>query len=232
MSVYSTVGADDSDSDSEVAALRGASAGDSDSAGAAPRKPSGRGERHVYQTCFFFGGMVLYAQRIGMAVGLVRMQSVYNWDKPTQGLILSAFFLGYALLQVPAGWASQRYGGARCITVSVCGASVLSLLVPAAVEISPLALFALRLGQGLLQAPFYSACFAMWSYWAPPAERSRLSCAAQIGGYLGTLIFGAASGWQCDHTEIPLIGGWEGIFYLHVRPLGPSAASCFAHPPA
>lgn len=106
-----------------------------------------------------------------------------------------------------------------------------------AVRYSPYALFIVRVGQGLLQAPFYSACFAMWSHWAPPAERSRLSAQAQIGGYSGTLIFGALSGWQCDRAftsslwrflglvsdrmlaiaepELPLIGGWEGVFYLH-----------------
>lgn len=109
----------------------------------------------------------------------------------------------------------MRFGGVRCITASVLGASLLSLLVPVAANHSLRALFAVRLGQGLLQAPFYSAAFAMWSHWAPPAERSRLSAQAQIGGYAGTLIFGAFAGWQCDQPQLFLLGGWEGVFYLH-----------------
>jgi MFS family permease len=65
-----------------------------------------------------------------MAVGIVRMQSIYSWDKEVQGLILSAFFLGYAVLQIPAGYIAVRFGGVRCISASVLGASLLSLLVP------------------------------------------------------------------------------------------------------
>jgi hypothetical protein len=201
---------DGSDSDTELSAL-GAAGG---SRGPAPRPP-GMGERHAIMVCFFFGGMILYAQRAGMAVGIVRMQSIYNWDKELQGMILSAFFLGYAVLQIPAGYIAVRFGGVRCITASVLGASLLSLLVPAAVNYSPYALFLVRVGQGLLQAPFYSAAFAMWSHWAPPVERSRLSAQAQIGGYAGTLIFGGLAGWQCDQPELFIIGGWEGVFYLH-----------------
>ena len=57
-------------------------------------RPKGVGERHVIMLCFFFGGLILYAQRAGMAVGIVRMQSVFGWDKGQQGMLLSAFFLG------------------------------------------------------------------------------------------------------------------------------------------
>ncbi len=56
--------------------------------------PKGIGERHVIMVCFFFGGLILYAQRAGMAVGIVRMQSIFGWDKSQQGMLLSAFFLG------------------------------------------------------------------------------------------------------------------------------------------
>ena len=32
----------------------------------------------------------------------------FNWDKPTQGLILSSFFWGYLLTQIPSGWISNK----------------------------------------------------------------------------------------------------------------------------
>ena len=59
----------------------------------APR-PKGIGERHVIMVCFFFGGLILDAQRAGMAAGIVRMQSIFGWNKEQQGMLLSAFFLG------------------------------------------------------------------------------------------------------------------------------------------
>ena len=57
-------------------------------------RPKGMGERHVIMVCFFFGGLILYAQRAGMAVGIVRMQAIFGWGKGQQGMLLSAFFLG------------------------------------------------------------------------------------------------------------------------------------------
>ena len=79
--------------DTELAGLRDTATSDGLGAPVAAR-PKGTGERHVIMVCFFFGGMILYAQRAGMAVGIVRMQSVFGWDKAQQGMLLSAFFLG------------------------------------------------------------------------------------------------------------------------------------------
>lgn len=185
-----------------------------ESAPARATRPHGCGERHVYATAMFTGAMVLYAQRAGMAVSIVRMQSVFGWSKETQGLLLSAFFLGYTALQIPTGLLATRSGGARLVGISVLATSTLSIIVPTAIRHSFSALFLLRFLQGLAQAPFFSAQMALFSRWAPPSERSRLGAQAQIGGHLGTLIFGGLSGWQCDHEDIVLIGGWEGVFYL------------------
>jgi MFS family permease len=176
---------------------------------------SGMGRRHLYGIAMFCGALVLYAQRAGMAVGIVRMQSLFGWGKQTQGLILSGFYVGYMALQVPAGYLASRFGGSRMLCASVLATSLLALLAPVAARSSAWALFGLRLLQGVAQAPYFSASYALCASWSPPAERTRLGSAAQLGGYCGTVISTMLSGWQCDRPDVPLVGGWEGIFYLH-----------------
>jgi hypothetical protein len=46
-------------------------------------------------------GGIGYAQRAALAVSIVRLQSIFGWDKILQGQILSSFFLGYMVCQIP-----------------------------------------------------------------------------------------------------------------------------------
>ena len=56
----------------------------------------------------------------------------------------------------------------------------------------------------------------LWSTWAPPAERSRLSAIPQVGGYVGTIVQLAIAGFQIDHPELgSWLGGWPGVFYFN-----------------
>jgi MFS family permease len=39
-------------------------------------------------------------------------------------------------------------------------------------------------------------------------------CMSQVGGYVGQMLAGLLAGWQCDNPAVPLVGGWQGVFYL------------------
>lgn len=68
----------------------------------------------------------------------------------TQSLILSGFFYGYLIPQIPAGWISGRFGGK--VTVGVCMglASILTLLIPVLARLSALAVFTARVLIGII----------------------------------------------------------------------------------
>ena len=55
-----------------------------------------------------------------------------EWDKTTQGWVLSAFFYGYLITQVPSGIIAGRYGGKRVVLVSLSLYSVTNMLIPVA----------------------------------------------------------------------------------------------------
>lgn len=55
-----------------------------------------------------------------------------EWSKTTQGWVLSAFFYGYLVSQVPCGILAGRFGGKRVMLYGVSLFGVTTLLVPLA----------------------------------------------------------------------------------------------------
>lgn len=54
----------------------------------------------------------------------------FDWDMQTQSVVLSSFFWGYVILQIPAGELAAKFGGSVLITISVAVNSAVSLLIP------------------------------------------------------------------------------------------------------
>lgn len=56
----------------------------------------------------------------------------FDWQHSVQAVILSSFFWGYIVLQVPAGELATRFGGKVLFTISVSVNSLLSMIIPTA----------------------------------------------------------------------------------------------------
>lgn len=77
---------------------------------------------------------------------------VYNWDQSQRGLVLSSFFWGYVVTQVPAGMLAQRYGPKLFLMAGVVGCSLLTIVTPLVAAWGGWRLMcALRVGEGLFQ---------------------------------------------------------------------------------
>lgn len=55
---------------------------------------------------------------------------IYDWDKKTQGVILSSFFWGYMMMQIPAGVLAKKYGGKLIMLCALLVNGVLCLALP------------------------------------------------------------------------------------------------------
>lgn len=55
-----------------------------------------------------------------------------EWDKPTQGLILSSFFYGYIVTQILGGMLAGKFGGRRVMAVCMFLYALCNLLIPVA----------------------------------------------------------------------------------------------------
>lgn len=58
----------------------------------------------------------------------------FNWSEETQGLILSAFFIGYALLHIPGSFLGQKYGGKTILNIGLFLTALCTLVTPVVVR--------------------------------------------------------------------------------------------------
>ncbi|KAK7499873.1 hypothetical protein BaRGS_00008964, partial [Batillaria attramentaria] len=52
----------------------------------------------------------------------------YDWDKMTQGWVLSSYFIGYYVMQFPVGWLANRFGGKRVATIGALSLAFFQLV--------------------------------------------------------------------------------------------------------
>lgn len=135
----------------------------------------------------------------------------FIWDKKTQGLLLSAFFWGYMVAQVPAGWLASRFGGKRIIAGFLLATSISTILVPVGARLDWKVLMFLRFVAGMGGSVCYPGMHAMWGNWAPPLERSRLTGISYAGSQLGNVIGMPIAGLLCEYG---FDGGWPALFYI------------------
>lgn len=159
----------------------------------------------------FASYFLIYAQRINLSIAIDQMMiEVAALSGPGtcgKGFILSSFFIGYVLLQMPGGVVAEKWGAKYVLGVGVLCTSVCTMLTPLAANAGYWWLILLRMLVGLGEAVVFPANNALWSKWAPPAERTLLITWCTAGQLAGSAISLAVSGALCDAS-----GGWQRVF--------------------
>ena len=121
------------------------------------------------------------------------------------GFIFGVFALGYALGQVPSGWAADRFGPRAFLAAIVIAWSLFTGLTALMVAVPML--IAVRLLFGLAEAGIYpTASRAIYS-WIPPPDRGRAQGLLFIGSRVG-----AAFGLSVVSVAMAMFG-WRGTFW-------------------
>ena len=68
--------------------------------------------------------VLTYIDRLNLSIAGKSIQDEFAISTQTMGWIFSAFLLGYALLQIPGGWAGDRFGPRNVLTAAILGWSV------------------------------------------------------------------------------------------------------------
>ena len=79
------------------------------------------------------------------------------------GWILSAFFYGYIITQIPGGLLAARYGGKTVLGLGIVITAALTLFTPLAARIGFGALIGLRILEGLFEVKCYWISFLIYS---------------------------------------------------------------------
>lgn len=133
---------------------------------------------------------VAFLDRTNITIAGLQISRQYGLTNQTLGWIFSAFLIGYAGLQIPAGWLSSRSGPRKVLTIGVLlwgVTTAATALLPAHIQHAVLLLIGLRLVLGGSESVIYPAANQFVARWVPLKER----------GVINGLIFagvGAGSG--------------------------------------
>lgn len=154
----------------------------------------------------FFSVVVLYMDRVNMSVVAPVLMQEFGWDPAVMGTVLSAFFLGYFLTQIPGGWLSDRWGAKGILGGSVAWWSLVTMFTPFAQTTS--SMMAIRVALGLGEGMSPPCLYTSIARWVPTNERSRVSAFIATGMYVGIILAFPLAVWIMTRF------GWPWVFYL------------------
>lgn len=135
----------------------------------------------------------------------------FLWDPVMQGYVLNAFFYGYIVTQIPAGWLSEVINPAWIFAAGVGVTSLLTLATAVVARASFSAFIVLRVLEGVAEGVTFPSMFAIMARWSPVQERSFLLAISTLGSILGTTVTLPVSALLCQYG---FAGGWPSVFYI------------------
>ena len=127
--------------------------------------------RYAVVFALFVLSMVTFIDRVCLSAGKNSIAAEINLSDTAMGLVFSAFALGYALGQIPAGWFADR-AGPRVATSMVVGCwSLLIILAGTAWNLASLVAFVFLFGVG--EAGAFPCGLRAICNWLPLGERGR-----------------------------------------------------------
>jgi MFS family permease len=130
--------------------------------------------------------LFLYIDRVCFSTLADPVQKDLGVSDSQKEFILGAFFLTYAIFQIPMGALADRFGARLVLALSIAAWSLVTLATGFAQTF--FALVAIRLMLGITEAGAYPAAAGLIKSWARPQERGRFSSIVALGGRIGGAI--------------------------------------------
>lgn len=124
-----------------------------------------------------------YIDRTVLSAAAPRIQSDFHLSAVQMGIVMSAFFWSYALLQLPAGMLADRFGQKKILGLAVLWWSLATAVTGVATGFK--SLVALRVALGVGEAGAYPSNAGIASRWFPKRERATVAGIFDSGSKLG-----------------------------------------------
>jgi sugar phosphate permease len=154
----------------------------------------------------FLTWVMSYVDRSLMPMALPLISQEFHLSPTVMGVVISAFFVGYASMQLPGGILADKFGPRKMMTAGVALWSIFSVLTGAVSSLTNL--IWVRILFGLGEGIHPPAAFKTLSNWFNSSERGRASglvmSSNTIGPMIAPLIFAVLMGAY----------GWRNAFFL------------------
>ncbi|MED1783518.1 MFS transporter [Brevibacillus fortis] len=167
----------------------------------------------------FLGWALGNLDRYVMNYAVLTITEDLSLSASSTGLLLSSFFAGYALMQMPGGWLADRFGARKVLIASVVMWSIFTGLTGAAWSMASMILIRFLFGIG--EGGFQPASSKIIATIFPVKERSRamsvmLSSSAIVGLFSPILSVWMIQtmGWRTMFVVIGAIGAIIAFLYF------------------
>jgi ACS family hexuronate transporter-like MFS transporter len=154
----------------------------------------------------FLAWAVGYADRILMSVAVIPIAQEFSLDAGQTGMLLSAFYVSYAVMQLAGGWLSDRYGSRIVVVFCIVVWSVFTSATSFAWSFA--SLLAIRFMFGLGEGSFPPASSVTVAEVFPRLERARAK-----SFLISTVFLGNAAGAGLIGATVAYLG-WRGSFHI------------------
>jgi sugar phosphate permease len=154
----------------------------------------------------WLGWMFSFLDRMVMSVSLPFIGKDLNIDTTQQGLIISAFFIGYAAFQIPGGFLADKFGPRKVMSIAIAWWSIFTSLTGMALTL-PI-MMAVRFLFGVGEGCFPTASWKTISTYFPSRERGRATAIQSSVNTLGPALAAVLAAG--------VIGafGWKAVFIV------------------
>jgi ACS family glucarate transporter-like MFS transporter len=156
-------------------------------------------------------GALSFLDRVNISIAGHAISQDFHLTDAQLGTIFSAFFVGYGLFQIPAGWAVDRLGARRTLALGAAWWAVFTALTasfPAGIATAFLMFWSVRFLLGMGESVMYPSSNRWLANWIPTAER----------GLANGLIFagvGAGSALAPPIIRYVMVHlGWRSAFWV------------------
>ncbi|WP_211748389.1 MFS transporter [Paenibacillus sp. Marseille-Q4541] len=174
----------------------------------------------------FTAWIVSYIDRTVISLALSQMGKDMSLDASLLGIVLSSFFLGYALMQIPGGWLADKFGSRKVIVIAVLFWSLFTGLSGFAWSLTSLLLirFLFGIGEGAYPAASTKAISDYFSKEKRTKAQSTMMSSNALGGAIAPILCAPLLlwlGWRHTFLAISLLGIVIVIWFLYATRKAP-----------
>lgn len=160
----------------------------------------------LIMSVLYFGWIVSYVDRTAITLALTSIGNDLSLNATELGFILSAFFMGYALMQIPGGWLADRFGTVKVLIIAVIFWSIFTALSGLAWSLTSLILirFLFGIGEGGYPAASTKAIATYYEKSQRTKAQATMMSSNMLGGALAPII--------CAPLLLAL--DWRTVFFI------------------
>lgn len=166
--------------------------------------------RYAVLGILFSAWLLCYVDRMVMASAIPFIAKEFQLSALQMGAVMSAFFFGYAGMQLPGGLLADRYGPRRIIVIAIVCWSVFTACTGLATSLATM--LAIRVLFGVCEGAFPAAASKTVVTCFPPREVGRANGMILMAVQLGALLAPPLV------AILVLAWGWRSAFYVLLLP--------------